>query len=368
MRIGMPLLLRFLAIFQRNDLMGLTVQSMSAVMPKPVSDNPSFATTRPAQTPEVFPGQIFSGDARTPRHERSVHQIRGATGDGPTKASRQGPGDNQRLDREKRGQVLGACARSDFRECRGGEDLLDLSTAHEHFDQSDHARTRTGPDGKGSCQGVAFEALRRVDRATDGASAPDTLPAAISHMNSDMDTLSASHPGGIYDRIDGFQSGSRLPPLANYRQSSSANFNVDGSTDRSTRIDGLIQSLTDDTMPQGGLAYVRLGIRRADSMGSAEPYGHALVIQHLPGGSQYVLFDPNNGAFTYRNLADLRTSLRNYLGSAFSEDGYVVAPDTVNFYTPPTARDWGSAAPVTTVPPPGAVLPEINELLHHSEL
>lgn len=344
--------------------MGLTVQSTSAVMQKQISDSPTFAPKRPARTPEVFPGQILSGDRRTPRHERSVDPTPGATGNGPTDPAKQGPGADKTLEREKRGQVLGACKGSYFRECRGGEELLELSTAPERFDQAYHERTRKGPDGKGSCQGVVFEAMRRVDRATDGASAPDTLPEAISHMNRDMDTLSAAHPGGIYDRIDGFQSGSRLPPLANYRQSSSTNFNVHGTTDRSSRIDGLIHSFDGNTMPEGALAYVRLGIRHADSMAS-EPYGHALAIQHLPGGSQYTLFDPNNGAFTYSNLADMQNSLSNYLGTAFSEDGYVVAPDSVNFYTPPTARDWGSAAPVTTVAPPGVVLPETNELLRH---
>lgn len=344
--------------------MGLTVQSTNAVMQKQISDRPTFALKRAARTPEIFPGQILSGDRRTPRHERSVDPTPGATGNGPTDPAKQGPGANKTLDREKRGQVLGACKGSYFRECRGGEELLELSTSHERFDQAYHERTRKGPDGKGSCQGVVFEAMRRVDRATDGASAPDTLPEAISHMNRDMDTLSAAHPGGIYDRIDSFQSGSRLPPLANYRQSSSTNFNIDGTTDRSSRIDGLIHSFDDNTMPEGGLAYVRLGIRAADSMDS-EPYGHGLAIQHLPGGSQYALFDPNNGSFTYNNLTDMQTSLRNYLGTAFSEDGYVVAPDSVNFYTPPTARDWGSAAPVTTVPPPGTLLPETKELLQH---
>lgn len=344
--------------------MGLTVQSMSAVMQKQVSDSPSFAPKRPAQTPEVFPGQILSGDRRAPRHERSVDPTPRAIGNGPTDAAKRGASADQTLDREKRGQVLGACSGSSFRECRGGEKLDEHAIAHERFDQSDHDRTRIGVDGNGSCQGVVYEAMRRVDRATDGAPAPDSLPTATRNMNRDMDTLSASNDGGIYDRIDGFQRGARLPPLANYRQSSSTNFNVDGSSDRSTRIDGLIHSFDGNTMPEGGLAYVRLGIRHADSMG-AEPYGHALAIQHLPGGSQYALFDPNNGAFTYSNLQDMQTSLRNYLGIAFSEDGYVVAPDTVNFYTPPTARDWGSAAPVTQVPPPGVVLPEINELLQH---
>jgi hypothetical protein len=336
-------------------------------MQKQVSDSPSFAAKRPAQTHAVFPGQILSGDGRTPRHERSVDQTPGATGNGPTAPAKQGPSADQTLDREKRGQVLGACRGSSFRECRGGEKLDEFAISHERFDQSYHDRTRIGVDGNGSCQGVAFEAMRRVDRATDGAPAPDTLPDAIRNMNRDMDTLSASHPGGIYDRIDNFQRQSGPPPLANYRQSSSTNFNVDGRASRSSRIDGLIHSLSDGNMPEGGLAYIRLGVRDAESMGP-EPYGHALVVQHFAGGSQYALFDPNNGAFTYNNLTDLQTSLRGYLDVAFVESGYVVAPDSVNFYTPPTARDWRSAAPVATVPPPGIVRPEINDLVQHFEL
>lgn len=343
--------------------MAFTVQSTSSVMQKQtIETSPSLAPARtPADQPRIFPGQISYGDTRTARYERSVNETRGATGNGPAEPAK--TGSDVGHNREKRGQVLGACGGSRFRDCRGGDALEEHAATHVKFDQFNHDRTKGGVDGKGSCQGIVFEAMRRIDRATDNAETADTLPSAVRHMNSDMDTLSAVNPGGIYDRIDRFQERNSRPPLTNYRQSSSVNLNPSGDSSRAERINGLIDSLGD--MPQGGLAYIRVGIRPAATMGGPETNGHALLAQHLPGGSQYALFDPNNGVFTYNNLLDMQAALSGYMHSAFAEDGNAAAPDSVHFYTPPTARDWRSAMPATQTPPPGSPMPEPRELLQH---
>lgn len=343
--------------------MGLTVQSMSVDMQKQVSEtNLSFAANRPADKPAIFPGQISSGDTRTARHERSIDQTPRTSGNELSEFTKNAETE-QKPSREKRGQVLGACSGSGFRDCRGGDALEEHAATHTKFDQFKHDRTRGGADGKGSCQGIVYEAMRRIDHPTDGASDADSLPSAVQHMNRDMDTLSASNPGGIYDRIDNFQGRNARPPLANYHQSSSVSFDVGGNS-RATRINDLIQSLNTENMPAGGLAYIRLGIQSGSAMGP-ETNGHALLAQRLPDGNRYTLFDPNNGVFTYNSLADMRASLSGYLQSAFTEDGNSVAPDSAHFYTPPTARDWGSAARVTDLPPPAAPMPEPAALLQH---
>lgn len=303
-----------------------------------------FKAIHAAPEHKVYPAHIGLGDGGITKHA--------AQADPP-------------LNRQKRGQVLGACAKPEFRECRGGDELELHSSQHEKFDQFDHDRTKGGENGKGSCDGIVREAMRRIDRATDGAATADTLPSAVHNMNSAMASNTAGNPGEIYDRIDRFQTDRTSLGLSNYRLASRVDFNPTGTASRHDRINSFIESMSQDgNMPIGGLAYIRMGIQSGAGMGGPGTNGHALLAQHLPNG-HYAVFDPNNGAFTYDNKESMAAALRGYMQTAFTEGGQAAAPDSVEFYTPRNARDFGSAQPVNHFPGLGANLPEPAGLLRH---
>ncbi|MDR8398092.1 hypothetical protein NE850_17240 [Paraburkholderia sp. USG1] len=327
--------------------MKLTVSSISEV-----TQSQTFQANSPmdskllhaAPQSRMYPAHIALGDGRTTKNS--------AQADAP-------------LDRQKRGQVLGACAKSKFRECKGGDALEEHSSRHEKFDQFDHDRTKGGKDGKGTCDGIVREAMRRIDHATDGAAEPDTLPSAVHNMNNAMASNTAGNPGEIYDRIDQFQTGQTPLPLANYRLSSSVDINPTHDATRNDRINSLIGSMSaDNNMPEGGLAYIRMGIQAGDAMNGPERYGHVLLAQHLPN-NHYAIFDPNNGVFTYDNKEKMINALKGYMQTAYNEGGQAVAPDSIRFYTPHNARDFGSAQVVTKFPGLGNGLPEPGGLLNH---
>lgn len=285
-------------------------------------------------------------------------------------------GDTQ--SREKRGGVLGACAKSEFRECRGGNALKDGSTSYVNFDQFDRKKTR-GDGGRGTCEGIVREAMRRIDRSyagtgeTAGPSTPD-LPSAVTSMIRDMRDARSADNSNIYDNIDRYQNNPGALALLHYQGSTAKDFTRGGDLSVKSRINGLMNSVS--SMPQGGLALIHVGVQRPNAPGSPSA-GHAIIVQRFPttlGGDagaspdRYAIFDPNNGAFTYDSEGAMHTALRNYLETAFAEDGNVVAPDNALFFTPRSTSAPLTEAPTsdpTVVPPPAHNLPEPFELALH---
>lgn len=284
-------------------------------------------------------------------------------------ASKAPPDADQTLSREERGAVLGACAKSEFRECRGGDALNDGASSYVEFDQFDHKETR-GADGLGTCEGIAREAMRRIDRNTDGQT-PD-LRSAVSNMTNEMRS-SGDVRTDVYQRIQAFQDNPSSLGLTNYRQSGTTNLNPTGTTSQAERIDGLVDSMSG--LSRGELAYIRVGIQRADATGP-ETSGHVLLAQRLPTNAsgdgfsspdRYTVFDPNNGAFTYESLGQMQSALRGYMESAYTEDNNVAAPNRILSFIPSSSRNWDSLPATTAVPAPDRMLPEPAELLRHFE-
>ncbi len=189
-------------------------------------------------------------------------------------------------------------------------------------------------------------------------------------MVSDMDGKTTARED-TFGRIATYQSSPSTLGLLNYRQSSTLNLNPDGTSSRTQRINGFIDSTSE--IPEGGLAYVRVGIQPAGQMGP-EPSGHVLLGQHLPRDEQgagyasperYQVFDPNNGVFTYDSLDQMQTSLRSYMDSAYNEDGDIAAPNLVINFTPASSREYGSLPPTPAVPAPPINQLEPPELLQH---
>jgi len=267
--------------------------------------------------------------------------------------------------REERGGVLGACAKSEFRECRGGDALKDGSTSYVKFDQNDRPETQ-GNEGKGLCEGIVRDAMRRIDRNAGIPGGTADLPTAVRSMITDMKSSHKADAKQFYNNIESFQDNPTNLGLTNYRLSSTSFFNADGLTPRTGRIDGLMSSMRN--MPPGGLALIHASIQPAEAM---EPpiNGHALMVQRLPeeagahGSSapaRYAIFDPNNGVFTYENQDRMETALRQYMDSAFSEIGDGAAPDSVSFFSPPNSGNWAALPQTLTVPAPDRMLPEPN--------
>lgn len=247
------------------------------------------------------------------------------------------------LSRVRRGGVLGTCGtQSEFRECRGGEALKETAVSYQKFDQNDRRRTR-GPQGKGACNGLVREAMSRIDR-DDGGNTVD-LPSAVNQMLIDADSR-APASREMFDRIDRFQD--RLTPFAlgRYEQRNADPFTE--TQDRNQRIASLMTRLHDWLQP-GDMAYLLLGM--TSPVDNSWQHGHALLIQRRVSGD-YVVFDPNTGAFVYRDEADMAHALRGYLDTAYSETGLQVVPDSIQIYArgQPRAR--------ATQAPPAPWLPE----------
>lgn len=325
-----------------------------------LADQASAANARPAQ-PKIFPETKVAGQFATKPNDRISKRDPGSPYGGAGSAH---PNDTHAG--EEQGGALGACAKSAFRECRGGEALEAHSSSYVQFDQFDHRET-AGNNGRGTCEGIIREALHRIDRNYGGETSD--LRSAVINMRGEMNS-GRSDRTGIYGRIKAFESQPRSLALSNYRESSDADLNPHGRTSREDAIDGLTDSLS--FMRRGGLAYISVGIRRADAMGS-QTSGHALLLQHLPpvNGStdspdRYTIFDPNNGAFTYDSLDQMQSSLRDYMKSAYTEDGNIATPSTVQFFTPPDSPSWGVLPPTTSVPGRvGINTLEPTEVMHH---
>lgn len=232
------------------------------------------------------------------------------------------------LSRRPRGVGSSQCAAdSVFRECRGGDALNETAQSYEKFDQHDYRRTR-GEDQMGSAQGVLREAMRRIDRDSKGAT---DLLSAVRLMADEA--ASGSHASSdMFDRIDAFQY--NRATLGFRRFTGRAVLRFTDIHSRDNRIVLFMDNLQGRLQP-GEMAYLRLGTHSTAVMNSAER-DHALLVQRRASGD-FVAFDPDNGAFLYRNEADLLHALRSYIDAAFHEEGREVVPASMSIFTPRTS-------------------------------
>lgn len=332
--------------------------------PDTPADRISAENAQPAQ-PKVFPEAGVPVRFATNQDDRLPTQKPGPIVKTPSYDRTGSPHPNDALVSKEHDGAADACAKSAFRECRGGEALEARSSSYVQFDQFDHKET-AGSSGRGTCEGIVRETLRRMDRNYRGQSG--SLRSTVINMRTEMSSGRADRTN-IYGRIQAFQNRPSALTLKNYRQSSDADLNPKGKTLHGEAVEGLMDSLS--LLRRGGLAYIGMGIRGADATGPATS-GHELLLQHLPAdGSadpqdRYTIFDPNNGAFTYDSFDKMQSSLRDYMESADSEDRNVATPNTIQFFTPPSSRSWGSLPPTTSLP--GRVdsnTLEPVELMHH---
>ncbi|MFM0161289.1 hypothetical protein [Paraburkholderia sediminicola] len=339
--------------------------STPTMSPDTLTGRASSANAAPAQA-KVFPESDVAHRFATKPNDQSVKWDSRVPAPSRAIAGKSPPNDNDTVSREAPGGTLDACAKSAFRECRGGEALEAHASSYVQFDQFDHKET-SGDDGRGTCEGIVREALRRSDRNYGGQKSD--LRSAVLDMRGEMNGGRADQTN-IYGRIQAFEREPGSLALRNYRESSDADLNPYGRTSHADAVDGLTDSLS--FMRRGGVAYISVGIRRADAMGP-ETSGHVLLLQHLPPADarvgspdRYTLFDPNNGVFTYESPEQMQSALRDYMESAYTEDGNIATPKTIQFFTPPSSRDWGSFAPTTSVE--GSVngnTLEPTALMHH---
>jgi hypothetical protein len=244
---------------------------------------------------------------------QAPHDEAGAAGD---------PGDMQV--RKKRGAALGKCIGiSSFRECRGGEALRRNAVSYVHFDQYDYRRMRT-QEGRGTCDGIAREALRRIDRS-EGAQ-PLSLSAAVREMRADANR-GGSVATDLFGRVVAFQGNPATLALRRYHQASFVNL-TRGAT-RDQRINGLFADMRDHLGVQD-IAFLRLGVVAPEH--GAGGYGHVLAVQRMPQ-DRFTIFDPNNGAFAYAGQRDMERALREYFDDAFATAGLEVIPDGIERHT-----------------------------------
>lgn len=327
----------------------------------------------PQVKPRIFPEGNFTGRSAITSYDQSVIPPRNTAERPKRNAGERYASTAQPQSREKRGAVLGACAKSEFRECRGGDALKDSSSSYVRFDQFERKKTR-GEDGRGTCNGIVREAMRRIDRVIEGTRTD--LPSAVTYMSSDMGSGSAqADRTGIYGRIQAFQDNPSSLGLLNYRDSSGMHWNPRGVSAREDRINSLMHSVGNSPgMPPGGLAYIGVRVQRADE--APKPNGHVLLVQRLPSNAhgdassssgRYAIFDPNNGVFTYEDWQHTEAALRGYLDSAYNEDGYTAVPDTVEFYVPGSGSRAQPFRP-NPYPAPADTQLEPPELARHTYL
>ncbi|CAE6816032.1 hypothetical protein [Paraburkholderia haematera] len=255
-------------------------------------------------------------------------------------ASKAPPDADQTLSRQKRGPVLsalGACAKSEFRECRGGEALKDSASSFVKFDQFSHKETM-GDERRGTCYGIVRAAMGDIDNNLARGAATDLL-SVVTNMRTDMSSGRATQ-NGLYDRIEALQrdQNNRLS-LRNYSSSSSMNMNPNASVSHEGRIDALIDAVGNvHGLAPGDLALIGVRVQRPGE--PALPNGHVLLVQRLPSDvhdpgenspERHAIFDPNNGVFVYNSLSAMQSALRGYMDSAFAEDGYHAVPDRVSY-------------------------------------
>ncbi|CAB3747705.1 enterotoxin A family protein [Paraburkholderia solisilvae] len=226
--------------------------------------------------------------------------------------------------RKKRGGALGKCIGiSPFRECRGGEALQRNAVSYVHFDQYDYRRMCT-PEGRGTCEGIVREALRRIDRS-DGAQ-PLSLSAAVREMRADANR-GGSVATDMFGRVVAFHGNPAALELRSYHQASFVD--LSGGATRDQRINRLFTDMRHH-LGVRDVAFLRLGVVAPEH--GAGGYGHVLAVQRMPQ-DRYTIFDPNNGAFAYAGTRDMESALREYFDDAFAEAGLEVIPDGIECHT-----------------------------------
>ncbi|MFC0576417.1 enterotoxin A family protein [Paraburkholderia solisilvae] len=235
--------------------------------------------------------------------------------------------DAEAATRVPRGGTLRKCAEdSPFRECRGGEGLRATAWSYVPFDQIRYVgEPHIG--GRGSCEGWVREAMRRIDRGL--ATGPVSLLDVVHAMRRDTTSRRSGVAGEMFSRVGGFQLNSASLGLQRFRLMAVEQFNPRGSDDVS--IDSMATVLGSE-LRENEIAFVRLLLNPAASGG--ERFGHALLVQHLPQ-DEFVIFDPNNGAFLYRGAAQMQSALRAYAADAFSEEelGLHVVPHSMDSFS-----------------------------------
>ncbi len=293
----------------------------------------SSADARPVQ-PKIFPESDVTHRSATTPHNQSVRPPPNTNAPPQHGVGKNAASADQTLSREKRGAALGACAKSEFRECRGGEALKDGASSYLAFDQFDKKETR-GEEGRGTCDGIIHETMRRIDRSAAGATTD--LPSAVTYIRSEING-GATAAQSTLDRIQAFQDRPESLGLNNYHRSTTRQWNPQGGATQEERTDGVIHNMgTSPGMPPGGIAYIGVRVQRPGE--APQSHGHALLVQRLPSdahgdASRYAIFDPNNGAFTYPDWQHTEAALQNYMHTAFNEDGYNAAPDLLRLYVP----------------------------------
>ncbi|MFM0336236.1 hypothetical protein [Paraburkholderia fungorum] len=339
--------------------------------PPETSADRSLSANAPAAQARIFPEYGFSDRSALTPQDRAVDLRPNTAAHLQSEGGKHLASDDQLLSREKRGGVLGACARSPYRECRGGEALEESSSSYERFDQTDRRETR-GPEGRGSCDGIVRETMSRINKNFGTQSA--NVLSQIKDMKSEMKSGAAAD-NRLYDRIQGFQNNLIPLPLSRFDETLDRSFLPPRGTtpppdeDRERRIGGLMTNL--EGLSVGGLAYIHVGIERGNA---ASNLGHVLLAQRLPpdpsgdgyaSPDRYQILDPNNGVFTYESRGDMESALRRYIDTAFAEDGYRAVPDRLQLYSPHTADDGPPHPTTTVVPPLDAIQLEPPELPHH---
>jgi hypothetical protein len=151
----------------------------------------------------------------------------------------------------------------------------------------------------------------------------------------------------MFSRIESFQTGRTMLGLNRYTPQPSINLFRPGES-RDNRISVFLEHLIGSLQQPNDMAYVQLSL---ESGQDRRDYGHAILIQR-GANDHHSIFDPNNGAFEYRNWDDTRDALRSYMDSAFRDrsssgtgNRYEVTPFKMQAYssTPQANRP---AAPV----------------------
>jgi len=337
-----------------------TATSLQTALPA-TSDDAFLSTNEPPVGPRIFASDGFTDRSGMTASNPSFVAPRNTVERSARNATERFASVDQSQSREKRGSALGKCMSGEFRECRGGGALKDGAETYVPFDQNDRKETR-GDEGKGTCQGLVREAMRRIDRAY-GQPQPIDLTSAVTGMDHDMRTGDRETKTALFAKINAFQSTRSALVFENYIQDKNTELTSGGSASRKDSVEKLMRTLNE--LPQGALAFVGLNIRLtgAAAQGTA---GHALLVQRLTdqvdssGSSiqhRYAIFDPNNGSFNYNSTERMNTAMRNYLDSAYLEIGDVVTPDRVMTFNPRSST-VGPTPPAPILVPPVVVLPE----------
>lgn len=334
-----------------------TAASTRAVAPDSSVD-PVASMIAPRAQPRIFPQPDVARRLPTKTDDLSLQSLSTAAVRSVSGTGKDPVPVNRGVGRQKRGAVAGKCASPEFRECRGGDALRDGAASYIKFDQADRSQTR-GKNGHGTCIGIICEAMRRIDRNyREPYPNRITLEGAVVGMSNDMRTSQNARASGVYERINLFQESRNALGLQNYEQSTNLDLSLNGSASREDRMNELMTAL--DTIPPGGLALIGIDIQTAGATSPASN-GHALLVQRRPDAAapdgtppphRYVVFDPNNGAFSYETMDPMNAALRNYMGTAFSEIGDAVTLDRATFFDPHNSLHEASSHPEVRVQAP----------------